>query len=337
MMLLRWIRRARFAVTALSLSAFTALGVMHAGAVQAQNVTLRVGDQNYYNVRASMEASGALEGATYQVEWKHFQSAAPVAEGLNVGALDLGFLGDSGFLFLAAKGAPVKLIAVSRQNPDTIALLVPKDSPVKSIQDLKGKKVAYWPGAWSQQLTLRALEKAGLPTDYVQFVKLMPIDAAVALPNGAIDAFPVWEPYISQQVVRNGARPIITARNLMPGLSSVAAYAPSVSAKHAAIADFLVRLQKARAWVETHQDIYADQWARKAGIDRDVARHWIGQAGMTIDALDKQAVADYQGTSDFLTQTGALPNRFDVNSIVDTSFTAVLDAKRPAARQSASR
>lgn len=67
-MLLRWIRRARFAVTALSLSAFTALGVMHAGAVQAQSVTLRVGDQNYYNVRASMEASGALEGATYQVE-----------------------------------------------------------------------------------------------------------------------------------------------------------------------------------------------------------------------------------------------------------------------------
>lgn len=113
-----------------------------------------------------MEASGVLEGAPYKVDWKHFQSAAPVAEGLDAGALDLGFLGDSGFIFLAAKGAPVKLIGVSRQNPDTIALLVPKDSPAKTIADLKGKKVAYWPGAWSQQLTLRALEKAGLPRDY---------------------------------------------------------------------------------------------------------------------------------------------------------------------------
>ncbi|GAB3480827.1 hypothetical protein GCM10027398_36830 [Azotobacter salinestris] len=113
---------------------------------QAADTVLRIGDQNYYNVRASLEASGALEGAPYRVEWKHFQSAAPLAEGLDAGALDLGFLGDSGFIFLAAKGAPVKLIGVSRQNPDTIALLVPKDSPAKSIEDLKGKKVAYWPG-----------------------------------------------------------------------------------------------------------------------------------------------------------------------------------------------
>lgn len=336
-MLLRWIRRARFTLPALSLVTLAAVQTPAAIAQTAQPVTLRIGDQNYYNVRASIEASGALDGANYQVEWKHFQSAAPVAEGLNAGALDLGFLGDSGFLFLAAKGAPVKLIAVSRQNPDTIALLVPKDSPVKTIQDLKGKKVAYWPGAWSQQLTLRALEKAGLPTDYVQFVKLMPVDAAVALPNGAIDAFPVWEPYISQQVVHNGARPVLTARNLMPGLSSVAAYAPSVTEKRAAIADFLVRLQKARAWVETHKEAYADQWAKKAGLDRDVARHWIGQAGMTVEAIDKQAVADYQGTSDFLTQTGALPNRFDVGKVIDTSFTSVLQAQGQPSRQTAAR
>jgi hypothetical protein len=163
---------------------------------------------------------------------------------LSTGALDLGFLGDSGFLFLAAKQAPVKLIGVSRQNPDTIALLVPKDSPVKTIADLKGKKVAYWPGAWSQQLTLRALEKADLPEDYVDFIKLMPIDAAAALPQGSIDAFPVWEPYISQQILFSGARPILTAKNLMPGLSAIAASTPSIDSKREAIADFLGRLKK---------------------------------------------------------------------------------------------
>ncbi|SDI11878.1 NitT/TauT family transport system substrate-binding protein [Pseudomonas delhiensis] len=282
--------------------------------------TLRVGDQNYYNVRASMEASGVLEGAPYTVDWKHFQSAAPVAEGLQAGALDLGFLGDSGFIFLAAKGAPVKLIGVSRQNPDTIALLVPKDSPVKTIADLKGKKVAYWPGAWSQQLTLRALEKAGLPKDYVDFVKLMPIDAAAALPRGSIDAFPVWEPYISQQIVFSGARPILTARDLMPGLSSIAANADSIEPKRAQIADFLGRLQQARAWVEAHKEQYADIWAKKANLDQAVSRHWIGQAGMSVGPVDSQAAADYQGTADFLVQTGALPKAFDTASVIDTSF-----------------
>lgn len=286
----------------------------------ADPAVLRIGDQNYYNVRASIEASGVLEGAPYTVDWKHFQSAAPVAEGLEVGALDLGFLGDSGFLFLAAKGAPVKLIGVSRQNPDTIALLVHKDSAAKSIEDLKGKKVAYWPGAWSQQLTLRALEKAGLPHDYVEFVKLMPIDAAAAFPRGSVDAFPVWEPYISQQVVFSQAKPIITARGLMPGLSSIAANAESIEPKRAAIADFLGRLKKARAWVEANKETYADLWAKKANLDQNVSRHWIGQANMTVGPVDEQAARDYQETADFLVETGALAKKFDTSAVVDTSF-----------------
>jgi NitT/TauT family transport system substrate-binding protein len=286
----------------------------------AAPLTLVIGDQNYYNVQASVEASGVLEGAPYTVDWKHFQSAAPVAEGLEAGALDLGFLGDSGFIFLAVKGASVKLIGVSRQNPDTIALLVPKDSPAKTIEDLKGKKVAYWPGAWSQQLTLRALEKAGLPSNYVEFVKLMPLDAAAALPQGSIDAFPVWEPYISQQQVFSGARAIITARGLMPGLSSIAANANAIEPKRAAIADFLGRLQKARAWVQANKDTYADIWAKKSGLDQTVSRHWIGQADMTVGPVDAGAAADYQGTADFLVQTGALPKAFDTQSVIDTSF-----------------
>ena len=95
-------------------------------AYAAEPLVLHVGDQNYYNIRASVEASGVLKDAPYSVDWKHFQAAAPLAEALQSGSLDLGFLGDSGFLFLAAKQAPVKLIGVSRQNPDTIALLVPK-------------------------------------------------------------------------------------------------------------------------------------------------------------------------------------------------------------------
>jgi NitT/TauT family transport system substrate-binding protein len=290
----------------------------------ADPVVLHVGDQNYYNIRASVEASGVLQGAPYTVDWKHFQAAAPLAEALNTGALDLGFLGDSGFLFLAAKQAPVKLIGVSRQNPDTIALLVPKDSPVKTIADLKGKKVAYWPGAWSQQLTLRALEQADLPDNYVDFIKLMPIDAAAALPQGSIDAFPVWEPYISQQILFSGARPILTAKNLMPGLSAIAASTPSIDSKREAIADFLVRLKKARAWVDTHTDEYADLWAKKANLDQNVSRHWLRQAHMSVGPVDQQAAADLQSTADFLFKVEALPAALATAPIIDSSFQQAL-------------
>ncbi|ALI09692.1 MULTISPECIES: ABC transporter substrate-binding protein [Pseudomonas] len=290
----------------------------------SEPLVLYVGDQNYYNVRASVEASGVLEGAPYRVDWKHFQAAAPLAEALNTGDLDLGFLGDSGFLFLAAKQAPVKLIGVSRQNPDTIALLVPKDSPVKTIADLKGKKVAYWPGAWSQQLTLRALEQAGLPENHVEFIKLMPIDAAAALPQGSIDAFPVWEPYISQQILFSGARPILTAKNLMPGLSAIAASTPSIDSKREAIADFLGRVKQARTWVDNHTDSYADLWAKKANLDQNVSRHWLRQAHMSVGPVDRQAAADLQSTADFLFKVKALPAPLATAGIIDTSFSQAL-------------
>ena len=290
----------------------------------AEPLVLHVGDQNYYNVRASVEASGVLEGAVYRVDWKHFQAAAPLAEALNTGDLDLGFLGDSGFLFLAAKQAPVKLIGVSRQNPDTIALLVPKDSPVKTIADLKGKKVAYWPGAWSQQLTLRALEQAGLPENHVEFIKLMPIDAAAALPQGSIDAFPVWEPYISQQILFSGARPILTAKNLMPGLSAIAASTSAIDSKREAIADFLGRVKQARAWVDNHTDAYADLWAQKANLDQNVSRHWLRRAHMSVGPVDQQAAADLQSTADFLFKVKALPAPLATAGIIDSSFQQAL-------------
>jgi NitT/TauT family transport system substrate-binding protein len=267
-------------LTRLFRRSLAALAIAAPLAHAADPTVLRIGDQNYYNVRASVEASGVLEGAPYTVDWKHFQSAAPVAEALEAGAVDLGFLGDSGFIFLAAN----------------------------------------WPGAWSQQLTLRALEKAGLPHDYVEFVKLMPIDAAAAFPRGSIDAFPVWEPYISQQTLFSGAKPLLTARDLMPGLSSIAANADSIEPKRAAIADFLGRLQKARAWVEANKETYADLWAKKANLDPSVSRNWIGHANMTVGPVDESAARDYQETADFLVETGALAKKLDTSSIVDTSF-----------------
>lgn len=300
-------------------------GLLLTGAASAADqVVLRVGDQNYYNIRASFELSKALDGAPYKVEWAGFQSAAPLAEAINAGALDIGFLGDSGFLFLASKSKTARLIGVTRQNPQTVALLVPKDSTAKSIADLKGKKVAYWPGAWSQQLTLGALSKANLPNDYVQWVKLMPLDAANALPGGSIDAFPVWEPYISQQIVHSGARALFTADNVIPALSTIAAYGPSIKDKHAAIADFLARLKKARAWVEANVDTYADAWAKRANIDSEVSRRWLRQAKLTAGPVDAQAAKDIQATADFLTKVEVLPAHFDTRTVIDTSFTAEL-------------
>ncbi|MBB3211874.1 NitT/TauT family transport system substrate-binding protein [Herbaspirillum sp. Sphag1AN] len=286
-------------------------------------VTLIVGEQNYYNIQASMEASGVLKDLPYKIEWKHFQAAAPIAESLNSGALDLGFLGDSGLLTLAARGAPVKVVATSRQNLDGVAIQVAGNAPIRTVQDLKGKTVAVWRGAWSQQLILRALERANLPPDYVKFSYLMPVDATTALSNGSVDAVSLWEPFVSTLQLHQGARTLVTAKGLMPALSFVAAYDKSAQDKHAEIEDFLKRLIVARRWVDSHLDEYAELWSKRANIDRDVAYRWLSTAHQAVGPIDDQAARDAQDTADFLFKQGVFPQRFETQKILDRSYATV--------------
>lgn len=302
-----------------------ALGVQHAYAKDL--VTLSVGEQNYYNIQASMEASGVLKDLPYRIKWKHFQAAAPIAESLNGNALDLGFLGDSGLLTLAARGAPVKVVAVSRQNLDGVAIVVPGNSPVHSIADLKGKTVAVWRGAWSQQLVLRALEHAGLPADSVKYSYLMPVDATTAFANGSVDAVSLWEPFVSTLALKQGARPVITAQGLMPALSFVAATEQSASGKRVEIDDFLRRLVIARKWVDTHPKEYADLWAKRVNLDPEVAYRWLSSAHQSIGPIDDAAALDAQNTADFLNKAGVIPQPFNTAKILDRSYTDAFNGR----------
>ncbi len=177
----------------------------------AELPTLRVGDQNYYNVRASMEASGVLEGAPYQVEWKHFQSAAPVAEGLQAGALDLGFLGDSGFIFLAAwvlrsqlKQALERLGTAERYVLTCGSSLLARFA-VAEVQALSGKPVFLLDGGTN------AWVAAGLPTEDGESLLASPrIDRyrrpyeGTDNPREAMQGYLDWEFGLVEQLGRDG-------------------------------------------------------------------------------------------------------------------------------------
>jgi len=182
---------------------------------------LVVGDQSY-GARTVMEAAGVLDDLLYTLEWKQFTAGSPVAEALNAGSLDVGLLGDAPVLFLGALGAPIKVIGVSRQNLAGVAIVVGKDSPIKTVADLKGKRVAIWKGSWSQQLMLTALDKAGIARDAVEYRYLSALDASHALDGGSVDAIATWDPYVIQQE-RQGGRVITTAQNLIPAQSFVVA------------------------------------------------------------------------------------------------------------------
>ncbi|QCI12682.1 ABC transporter substrate-binding protein [Pseudomonas putida] len=293
--------------------------------------TLVVGDQSY-NARAVMEAAGVLDDLPYTLEWKQFTAGSPVAEALNVGSLDLGLLGDAPPLFLGALGAPIKVIAVSRQNLEGVAILAGKDSNIHSLADLRGKRAAIWKGSWSQQLLFTALDKAGVPRDSLDLRYLSALDASHALDGGSVDVIATWEPYVTQQK-RNGARVLATAEGLIPAQSFVVANAKAVEAKRAQISDFLQRLKKARDWTlsdPANTEAYADAWAKRTRADGAIARTWFATARTDLAPLNPQVVVDAQKTVDFFAGLGLIKS-YPAASLFDTSFSAAL--QQPATAQ----
>ncbi|WBV45443.1 ABC transporter substrate-binding protein (plasmid) [Pseudoroseomonas cervicalis] len=284
---------------------------------------LRVGDQRG-NARAVMQAAGVLEGVEGRYAWSEFPAAAPLVEALNAGAIDTGLVGDAPFTFGAAAGVPAKAIAATRQNQDGLAILVPKDSAVRSLQDLAGKRIATGRGSIGHQLVLAALEAAKLPADTVRLVFLLPADAKAAYSSGAVEAWSTWEPYVSQEEVLAGSRRIVDGNGITPGLSFQAARDDAIASRRPELEDFVRRLTVARRWANENIPAYAKSWSALMNVPEPVAVRWFTRARTRVVPIDDAVVRDEQGNIDLYSRAGLVRRRIQAEDILDRSFTPVI-------------
>jgi sulfonate transport system substrate-binding protein len=296
-----------------------------AGATQitGAQTTLRVGDQKG-NSQAVMEAAGVLKDVPYRIEWKEFVAAAPLLEALGAGAIDTGLVGDAPFTFAAAANVPVKAITAIRQSREGLAILVPPNSPIKSFDDLRGRKIATGRGSIGHQLILAALEAKGWTTNDVQLIFLAPSDAKLAYSQGSVDAWSTWEPYVSQEEVLFKSRVVITGDGLTPGLSFMVATPDAIRDKREALSDFVKRLTAARAWSQDHVDGYAETWGKLMNIPASVAVNWLSRAKITMAPIDDAVVTDEQKTIELYLRAGLIKQKLDAGAIVDRSFSGAI-------------
>jgi sulfonate transport system substrate-binding protein len=194
-------------------------------------------------------------------------------EAMASGSVDVGGVGDAPPVFAAAGGEGVEIVG-AREVPtgDQDALLVPKGSPITSIQQLKGKKIAYGSGSSGNYQMLTVLTAAGLTTKDVTLVNLQPADALAAFTSGAVDAWDIWPPYVQQAVAQDGAK--VLARGSQYGspysyeVASKAAVANP--AKAAAIQVYLATLDKAYVWAEKNPDAWGTAWAAATGLPASI-------------------------------------------------------------------
>jgi sulfonate transport system substrate-binding protein len=292
-----------------------------ASALAADAVTLRVGDQKGGN-RSLLEIAGLTRDLPYKIEWSEFPAAAPILEALNAGALDVGYTGDLSFLTVYAAGAPIKAIGGTRSNARTQAILVRKDSPIRTAADLKGKRLAGTRGGWGQFLINATLEKAGYKTDEAIFAPLGPVDAKIALLAGSIDGWAVWEPYVSYATLKDNARVVADGEGLTPTITFIVASDQAIATKRAAVQDLVRRLNKARLWSLDHLPEYAKNTAELTKLPEDVLLSAYTAQKTSPVVIDTAIVQEVQQASDRATRYGILGKTLDVNKAVDRSFTA---------------
>src|SRR4051794_14019257 len=146
------------------------------------------------------------------IEWVEFQFGPPMLEAMRVGSIDVGIVGDTPPIFAQAAKGDLLYIAAGRGAPQSI--LLPPTSSIQTLQELKGKKIAFGRGSSAHNFLLLVLEKAGLRYEDIQPVALGPADAGAAFSQGAIDAWSIWEPYSSLFNNRPGVRTLTTNKEI---------------------------------------------------------------------------------------------------------------------------
>ena len=313
--------RKKTVVLSTALVAVAGIGLAAATFSRDEDHVLRVANQKG-QVKAMMLASGALEGAPYRVEWSEFPAAQPLLEAVGGGAADLGLAADAPFIFAYQSGSPVKAIAVqapANQAPEALAILVKPGSAIRNAQDLVGKSVATTRGSIGHHLLLQALERANILADKVRVTFLPPGDAKAAFDSGAIDAWATWTPY-TNVAIKEGARPVVDARDYGLPLYIDIAHADSIEPKRALLADFLKREAKAVAWARGHPEAFAQVLAKETGLPPDIARASFERSNRISQPIDGRIIAHEQAITTRFEKAGLVPRERNVSQAFDTNF-----------------
>lgn len=294
----------------LVLSLLSSAILLHA----AQAATLSVGDQRG-NARAILEASGELNHLPYQLEWHEFANAAPLLEAMRAGSIDAGSVGDAPLTFAVAAGLQAKGILATRYNGN--ALIVRKNSPLKTPQDLAGKRIATVKGSSGHNLVLQVLSKSGISPDNVSFVFTTPAEATLVLDQGGVDVVSTWEPYVSYASQQSGARILADGKDY-PALNYLIASNTALQSKGDILRDFSQRLAKARSWGVQHPEVYATQIAQILHIPGDVAQAKVRREVNSVITDPAQVIALQQSTADRYYKSGLIPQPLKATDFVDT-------------------
>jgi sulfonate transport system substrate-binding protein len=310
-------------------TAVAALGAFGAGAVFAQGpaarpVTVRLGYQKSSTLIALLKVQGTLEkqlaplNAT--LSWHEFTSGLPLLEALNLDNLDISAdVADTVPVFAQAAGAELTFIAQEAPSPAAQAIVVREDSPLKTVADLKGKKVSFAKAAGAHYLLIAALEKAGLSFKDIEPAYLTPADGRAAFEKGAIDAWVVWDPFLAaaqrQQPGQSKVRVLADGTGIASYQRYYLASTKFAKARPDVLRVVYAELEKTGRWVKQNPRDAATLLAPVWGLDAATIEQANGRRSYAVRPVVPEVLGEQQRIADAFFAERLLPRKIDALNV----------------------
>ena len=260
-----------------------------------------------------LERRLAKENAT--VKWVEFTSGPPLLEALGAGSIDIGQTGDAPPIFAQAAGANLVYVA-GQAITNGQGILVKANSPIQTLSDLKGKRIAFTKGSSAHTVILLALEKAGLTYSDITPIYLCPPDAAAAFGNDSIDAWAVWDPYLAVGEAKYGGRILVKPSELAPTNSFYLANKTYAADNGALLAGALEGLSEAADWADKHRPDVARSLAAVTGLDLPIQTVAADRSTFVVGKVSNEIIASQQHLADRFFELGLIPKAIVVKDAV---------------------
>lgn len=263
----------------------------------------------------------AFSQAGAEVKWVEFQSGPSYFEAIASDRLDFGRVGNIPVLAGQAAGVDFKTIATASLGEKGDSILIPKDSPIQSIQDLKGKRIAVSKGSSAYGLLYKALQFGGLKPDDVKLIQLQPDEAQPAFETGQVDAWAIWEPFQSIQVLRNGAKVLANG-------SAVGSFSPGFQIVRSEFAEahpelvvlYLKVTERVTKWQNENPEEAIALYAELRKQDKETIRRVLENSEPVNVPITQDVIQAQQETAELLESIGGLKGKLDVSKVVDNQY-----------------
>jgi sulfonate transport system substrate-binding protein len=261
------------------------------------------------------------------VKWVEFASGPPLLQALNTGHIDYGGTGDTPPIFAQAAQANLVYVAAEPTNGQNEAIIVPAASPIKTLVDLKGKKVGFARGSSSNNVIVVALEKVGLSYSDITPVNVSPADGAAAFAQKAIDAWVIWDPFLAIIQKKFSARVLARSGDVLQSNGFLLANRDFAENHPDIVVTLNEEFKKTSDWAAAHLDEVAQIVVEETGADRDAIFAAVHRARFFVSPLTDEIIAEQQATADRFFALRLIPKPIKVRDIVWKDPTLAATAK----------